>query len=289
MPSRLARKLAANEFVITAEVAPPHGCNLTTFMRAASCVAAHVDAVNITDNQGANMRMSPLSAAALLAQEGIEPVMQLTCRDRNRLALQSDLLGAAGMGIHNILALTGDDIGCGDHRHGRAVFDLDSVMLLQTITGMNNGLDMNGAALDGTPDFFAGAAAAPEAEPFVVTRPKLARKVASGARFFQTQAIFRPEKLVSFCASVRPLDTKIIAGILVLRSAKMAEFINRNIPGLTIPAEIVERLRNSADPAAEGVAIAIEMARHCQSVCDGIHIMTMGRDEVVPRIIAAVK
>ena len=288
MPSRLARKLAAQEFVITAEVAPPHGCDLTGFQHAAASVAPYVDAVNVTDNQGANMRMSPLTAAALLVREGIEPIMQLTCRDRNRLALQSDLLGAASMGIHNILALTGDDIGCGDHRHGRAVFDLDSVLLLQAIAAMNSGQDMNGAALDGSPAFFAGAAAAPEVEPFAATRPKLARKVAAGARFFQTQAVFRPEKLVAFCASVKPLEAKLIAGILVLRSAKMAEFINRNIPGLTVPAEVVERLRSAGNPAAEGVAIAIEMARHCRATCDGIHIMTMGRDEVVPRIVAAI-
>lgn len=289
MPSRLARKLAANEFVITAEVAPPHGCDLTGFQRSAACLAPHVDAVNVTDNQGANMRMSPLTAASLLVKEGIEPVMQLTCRDRNRLALQSDLLGAAGMGIHNILALTGDDIGCGDHRHGRAVFDLDSVLLLQAISNMNKGQDMNGANLSGTPVFFAGAAAAPEAEPFAATRPKLARKAAAGARFFQTQAVFRLDKLATFCASAKPLEAKVIAGILVLRSAKMAEFINRNIPGLTIPAEVMERLRGAADPAAEGVAIAVELARRCREICDGIHIMTMGRDEVVPCIVNSIK
>ena len=289
MPSQLARKLAAHEFVITAEVAPPRGCDLTAFLHSAAYVAPYADAVNVTDNQGANMRMSPLGAAAVLVREGIEPIMQLTCRDRNRLALQSDLLGAAALGVHNILALTGDGIGCGDHRQGRSVFDLDSVQLLLTITAMNSGCDMNGAVLTGATNFFAGAAAAPEVEPFGVTLPKLGKKVASGARYFQTQAVFNPEKLLAFTDAVTSSGVQVIAGILVLKSARMAEFINQHIPGLRIPAAVIERLRGAAHPAEEGIEIATEMARHCRGICSGIHIMSMGRDEVVPRIAAAVR
>src|SRR6185369_7404557 len=230
MPTTLARKISENRFVITAELAPPRGSDTSAFLRMAEFVAPHVDAINVTYNQGANMRMTPLTAAALLVREGIEPIMQITCRDRNRLALQSDLLGAAAMGIHNILALTGDHITCGDHRQGRAVFDLDSVLLIQTIQGLNEGRDINGKPLDGSTMFFVGAAAAPEVEPFIVTRPKLAKKAIAGARFFQTQAVFDPQRLTTFCATVEPLGVKVIAGILVLRSAKMAEYINRNIP-----------------------------------------------------------
>jgi 5,10-methylenetetrahydrofolate reductase len=289
MPTMLARKMAEERFIITAELAPPRGSDLSAFLRMAAFVAPHVDAINITDNQGANMRMTPLTAAALLVREGIEPIMQVTCRDRNRLALQSDLLGAAAMGVHNLLALTGDDIGCGDHRQGRAVFDLDSVLLLRTIQALNNGQDMNGKALDGNTTFFAGAAAAPEVEPFEVTRPKLAKKAAAGAFFFQTQAVFDPQRLAMFCSTVRPLGVKVIAGILVLKSAKMADFINRNIPGLKIPADVVERLATSADPAAEGVRIATELAVRFRTVCDGVHLMAMGRDEVVPEIVSALK
>lgn len=289
MPSRLARKLRANEFVITAEVAPPKGCDPSPLLKAAAFLAPFVDAVNVTDNQGANMRMTPLVAAGLLVREGIEPVMQLTCRDRNRLALQSDLLGAAAMGILNILALTGDDIGCGDHRQGRAVFDLDSVLLLQTIGAMNQGMDMNGARLAGTTEFFAGAAAAPEAEPFAATRPKLSKKALAGANFFQTQAVFDPVRLARLCDMVQPLGVRVIAGILVLKSSKMAEFINRNIPGLKVPQTVVERLEGAADPAAEGVKIALETAAQCREICNGIHIMSMGRDEVVPEIVAAIR
>jgi len=289
MPTMLSRKMGDNRFIITAELAPPRGSHMAAFLRMAAFVAPHVDAINVTDNQGANMRMTPLTAAALLVREGIEPIMQLTCRDRNRLALQSDLLGAAAMGIHNILALTGDHISCGDHSQGRAVFDLDSVLLIQTIQGLNEGRDFNGKPLDGKTTFFAGAAAAPEVEPFIVTRPKLAKKAMAGARFFQTQAIFGPQSLRMFCAAVEPLGVKVIAGVLVLKSAKMAEYINRNIPGLKIPPAIVERLANSPDPAAEGLRIATELAVQCRDICHGVHLMAMGRDEVVPEIVAALK
>ena len=220
MPTMLSRKMGDNHFIITAELAPPRGSDMGAFLRMAEFVAPHVDAINVTDNQGANMRMTPLTAAALLVREGIEPIMQLTCRDRNRLALQSDLLGAAAMGIHNILALSGDHISCGDHRQGRAVFDLDSVLLIQTIQGLNEGLDINGKPLDGNTTFFAGAAAAPEVEPFIVTRPKLVKKAVAGARFFQTQAVFDPQRLTMFCEAVEPLAVKVIAGILVLQICK---------------------------------------------------------------------
>lgn len=289
MPTTLSRKMGDGRFIITAELAPPRGSDMSGFLRMAAFVAPHVDAINVTDNQGANMRMTPLTASALLVREGIEPIMQLTCRDRNRLALQSDLLGAAAMGIHNILALTGDHISCGDHSQGRAVFDLDSVMLIQAIQGLNEGRDFNGRPLDGKTAFFAGAAAAPEVEPFVVTRPKLAKKADAGARFFQTQAIFGPQRLRMFCGAVEPLGVKVIAGILILKSAKMAEYINRNIPGLKIPPAIVERLADAPDSAAEGVRIAIELALQCRDVCHGVHLMAMGRDEVVPEIVAALK
>jgi len=289
MPTRLSRKMGDNRFIITAELAPPRGSDMSGFLRMAAFVAPHVDAINVTDNQGANMRMTPLTASALLVREGIEPIMQLTCRDRNRLALQSDLLGAAAMGIHNVLALTGDHISCGDHSQGRAVFDLDSVLLIQTIQGLNEGRDINGKPLDGKTTFFAGAAAAPEVEPFFVTRPKLAKKAGAGARFFQTQAIFDPQKLSMFCETVEPLGVKVIAGVLVLKSAKMAEYINRNIPGLKIPPAIVERLANSPEPAAEGLRIATELAVQCRDICHGVHLMAMGRDEVVPEIVAALK
>ena len=289
MISRLQQKLDAGKFVITAEVCPPKGADCGEFLARAGALQGSVDAINVTDNQGANMRISPLAAAALLVREGIEPVFQITCRDRNRMALQSDLLGAAALGIRNILALTGDHISFGDHRQAKPVFDLDSVKLLQAIACLSEGKDLAGKPLHGTPSFFTGAAAAPEAEPFEPTLFKLEKKAAAGARFFQTQAFFDPDRLRLFREVVKPFGVKVIAGIFLLKSAKMARFVTGNIPGLRVPATIVQELENSSDPLGQGVEIARRMAAEARSCCDGIHIMAMGREDLIPEIIKAVR
>ena len=289
MISRLQQKLDAGEFVITAEVCPPKGADCGEFLARAGALQGSVDAINVTDNQGANMRISPLAAAALLVREGIEPVFQITCRDRNRMALQSDLLGAAALGIRNILALTGDHISFGDHRQAKPVFDLDSVQLLQAIACLSEGKDLAGKPLHGTPSLFTGAAAAPEAEPFEPTLFKLEKKAAAGARFFQTQAFFDPDRLRLFREVVKPFGVKVIAGIFLLKSAKMARFVTDNIPGLRVPATIVQELENSPDPLGQGVEIARRLAVEARSCCDGIHIMAMGREDLIPEIIKAVR
>jgi 5,10-methylenetetrahydrofolate reductase len=289
MISRLQKKLSADCFVITAEVCPPKGHDCGQFLEKAGNLREHVDAINVTDNQGANMRISPLAAAALLVRSGIEPVFQLTCRDRNRMALQSDLLGAAALGIVNVLALTGDHISFGDHNQAKAVFDLDSVQLLETIAILSGGKDLAGNTLHGVPYFYPGAAAAPEAEPFPLTLYKLEKKVAAGARFFQTQAVFNPEKFRAFSAAVRHLNVRIIAGILLLKSANMARYVNAHIPGLTVPADIIEELDNANNPIAKGVEIARRLAFDLKPICDGIHIMAMGREELIPEIIKEVR
>lgn len=288
MTSRLREKLDSGKFVVTAEVYPPKGCDCSIFLAQARLISPFVDAINVTDNQGANMRISPLAAAALLVREGIEPIYQITCRDRNRLALQSDLLGAAALGIPNVLALTGDHICFGDHPGAKAVFDLESVQLLGTVTRLNSGRNLSGAALAGTPSFFVGAAAAPEADPFTPTLYKLAKKAEAGASFFQTQAVFDLEQFATFSEAVRPLRAKVIAGVIVLKSAGMARFINRNIPGLTVPEEIVSCLESAADPLAEGIDIAIRLARGLKPMCDGIHLMAMGREEIIPQIVKSI-
>lgn len=289
MISRLQKKLDAGGFAITAEVCPPKGCDCGEFLEKAGDLREYVDAINVTDNQGANMRISPLAAAALLVRSGIEPVFQITCRDRNRMALQSDLLGAAALGIVNVLALTGDHISFGDHSQAKAVFDLDSVQLLQTIGELAEGKDLTGNTLQGAPRFYPGAAAAPEAEPFPLTFYKLEKKAAAGARFFQTQAVFNPEKLRTFRAAVSHLNVKIIAGILLLKSANMARYVNDHIPGLMVSATIVEELENAAAPLAKGIEIARRLAAEIRPFCDGIHIMAMGREELIPDIIKEVR
>lgn len=288
MTSRLQQKLDAGQFVVTAEVCPPKGCDCGEFLAKAEALREYVDAVNVTDNQGANMRISPLAAAALLVRAGIEPVFQLTCRDRNRLALQSDLLGAAALGIVNVLALTGDHISFGDHPQAKPVFDLDSVQLLQAIAGLAGGKDMSGNPLHGAPLFYPGAAAAPEAEPFELTLYKLEKKAAAGARFWQTQAVFDPEKLRLFTTKVRHLNVKTIAGILLLKSAGMARYVNRNIPGLTVPSHLIDELESASAPLATGVEIASRLAAAVKPYCDGIHIMAMGREDLIPEILKAV-
>ncbi|PKN15940.1 MAG: 5,10-methylenetetrahydrofolate reductase [Deltaproteobacteria bacterium HGW-Deltaproteobacteria-23] len=287
--SNLQKKLSRGEFVVTVEVCPPKGCDTRLFLQQSKELSGIVDAINVTDNQGANMRISPLAASLLLQREGLEPIMQLTCRDRNRLALQSELLGAAALGIKNILALSGDHISFGDHKEAKAVFDLDSVQLLEAIKCLESGSDLSGKSLDGIPSFFIGAAAAPEAEPFELTLFKLRKKAAVGAQFFQTQAVFNPAKLARFYDSVKPLGVKIISGILLLKSAGMARFINKNIPGLRVPDEFIAELENSANPAFTGVEIACRLARAVKPWSDGVHIMAMGREEVIPEIVSAVK
>ena len=289
MSSTLREKLESNRFVVTAEVCPPKGCDCGEFLEKARNLKGLVDAINVTDNQGANVRISPLAPATLLTREGIEPILQLTCRDRNRMALQSELLAAATLGVTNILSLSGDYISFGDHAGAKPVFDLDSVQLLQTIATLNAGRDISGSPLEGTPSFFAGAAAAPEAEPFDLTLPKLARKAAAGARFFQTQAVFSPDLLARFSDSVRPLGLKVIAGIILLKSAGMARYITKNIPGLKVPPELVAELEAAERPLEAGVAIARRLAAAVSPFCDGVHIMAMGREELVPEIVAGMR
>jgi methylenetetrahydrofolate reductase (NADPH) len=289
MISRLQRKLDDGEFVITAEVCPPKGSDCGEFLDKAESLRAHVDSINVTDNQGANMRISPLAAAALLVRSGIEPVFQITCRDRNRMALQSELLGAAALGVVNVLALTGDHISFGDHPQAKPVFDLDSVQLLDAISGLSSGQDMSGNPLHGAPHFYPGAAAAPEAEPFPLTLFKLEKKARAGARFFQTQAIFNPEKLRSFRAATGHLGVKIIAGVLLLKSAGMARYVNLRIPGLSVPAGIIEELESATSPLARGVEIARRLVGDLRPYCDGIHIMAMGREDLIPEIIKEVR
>jgi 5,10-methylenetetrahydrofolate reductase len=284
-PSLLAAKLQQGRFVVTAEVSPPRGCDTTDFLARARHIAPLVDAVNVTDNQGATMRLSPLAAAVLCRQVGIEPIMQLTTRDRNRLALQSDLLGAAALGIHNILALTGDHGSCGDQPASRQVFDLDSVQLLQVMTQLSAGTDLAGNRLHGAPRFFAGAAANPGAVPLEISLIKLRKKVAAGAHFFQTQAVFEPERLATFHGAVAPLGVSIVVGILLLRSAAMARRITERVPGLKVPQPLIDEMEQSADPVATGIQIARRLIIACRPYCHGIHLMTMGREELIPAIL----
>ncbi|PLX98646.1 MAG: 5,10-methylenetetrahydrofolate reductase [Desulfuromonas sp.] len=282
--SRLQEAMAGGRFVATAEVAPPKGVAVAEALATAAAFDG-IAAVNVTDNQGANMRMTPLVLAGKLAEAGVEPILQLTCRDRNRMALQSDLLGAAALGIENLLLLSGDHTRFGDHPEARSVFDLDSVQLLQVVHSLAQGCDMSGTELAGLPAFFPGAAVNPESEPFELMFQKYRKKIEAGARFFQTQAVFDSQKLEHFMDDAGPLNVPVLAGVLLLKNSRMARFLNANIPGVKVPAAIIERLDKASDPLAEGVAIAREMVSVARDRCHGVHLMTLGLEAKIPEIL----
>jgi 5,10-methylenetetrahydrofolate reductase len=283
--SRLRELLDAGVFAVTGEIAPPLGTDLAIMRASVETMAPVCDAINVTDNQGASLHLSSMAASRAVLDMGVEPIFQQTCRDRNRLALQSDLLAAWTLGMTNLLAVTGDDPRGGDHPEAKGVFDLDSTQLLQVASGFNEGHDMKGRELKGATDFFIGAAMFPEAEPWDVQEARIEEKIAAGARFFQTQAIFDLEKLARATEVAHAAGAKVIAGILVLRSPRVIRFINERLAGLMVPNVIAARIEGANDAAQEAIALAIEQARGMREIADGIHVMPLGLDGAVPRIV----
>jgi methylenetetrahydrofolate reductase (NADPH) len=285
--SRFAQAIQRGEFLLTAEITPPKGSDTSTLLSLAQQLKGRVHAINITDSNRAMARMSPLAASLLLHQAGVEPILQLACRDRNRLALQGDLLGASALGLRNVLALTGDPIHIGDCPDARAVFDLESVRLLQLIQRLNNGLDCNGKPLpDGGTHLLAGAAVEPQSGSFSGLERRFHRKLENGAQFFQSQMVTDFEQLERFMDKLgRPAGKPILAGIFLLKSAKNAEFINRNLPGVKIPDGIIQRLANAAHPLEEGIRIAAEQVRQARQICHGVHLMAVKAEHLIPRIL----
>ncbi len=283
--SRLREALARGEFVVTGEVAPPRGTDMSGMRGAVETLGPHCHALNVTDNQGATLHLSSLAASRVVLDMGVEPIFQQTCRDRNRLALQSDLLAAHTLGLRNFLAVTGDDPRGGDHPEAKGVFDLDSTQLLEIARGMNEGRDMHGRELTGATDFYLGAAVFPEAEPWDVQLDRALRKVESGAEFFQTQAVFDMDKFARAAEDLRPSGVKLIAGILLLKSPRVIKFINERLAGLMVPEHISARIEAAEDPLAESIALATEQVRELRDLAHGVHIMPLGVDEAVPRIL----
>ncbi|GAB4284507.1 MAG: methylenetetrahydrofolate reductase [Coriobacteriia bacterium] len=283
--SRLRDALERGDFVITGEVAPPLGTDLASMRAAVETVGPYCTALNVTDNQGATLHLSSLAASRELLDMGYEPIFQQTCRDRNRLALQSDLLAAWTLGLRNLLVVTGDDPRSGDHPQAKGVFDLDSTQLAEVASGMNEGHDMLGRDLAGATDFYIGAALFPEAEPWDVQLARAERKVEAGVRFFQTQAIFDLEKLGRAVDALAPSGAKVIAGVLVLRSPRVIDFINKRLAGLMVPDDVADRIRSAPDPAEEAVRLATEQVRAVREIAHGVHVMPLGLDAQVPRIL----
>lgn len=289
--SRLQQAFAAGKFVVSGEIGPPKGTNIEEMLHHIDALKDKVDALNVTDNQSSVMRISSLGVCQLIKEKHGEPILQMTCRDRNRLALQSDLLSASVLGIHNVLCLTGDYITIGDHKEAKPVFDIDSVQLIQAIRQLEQGRDLAGNELLGAPQFFVGAVVTPEADPIEPQLLKFEKKVKAGADFFQTQAIYDIENFKKFMRYARQFNTKIMAGIVLLVSAGMARYMNQNVPGIFVPQELIDEMASAPKGKAleKGIEIAGRMIRQLkdEQICDGVHIMAIGREGVIPDILSA--
>ena len=283
----LQRALASGQPALTAEVMPPRGGDPSRSLSAAQALRGWVHAVNVTDGSRAVMRMSSLALCRLLLDAGIEPVLQLACRDRNRIALQSELLGAHALGVRNLLCLTGDPVRAGDQPGARPVNELEAVRLLQLVQHFNGGQDpVQGELPDGPTDLFAGAAADPQSASWSGLKSRLLRKKQAGARFIQTQMVMDGEALKRFVGDLAaPLDLPVLAGVFLLKSARNAAFINRVVPGANIPQAVIDRLDGAADPAAEGVAIAAEQVANYLQIAQGVHLMAIKAEERIPAIL----
>ncbi len=295
-PSRLEKVLAAGHMAVTSECGPPRGSDPEAITRKAKLIKAHVDAVNITDNQTSVTRMCSLAACIQLKLMGVEPVLQMVTRDRNRIALQSDILGAASFDIHNILCLSGDHQSFGDCPTGQNVHDLDSMQLLQTVRRMcDEGLFLGGAKIDRPPQMFSGAAANPFADPYEIRIPRLAKKIAAGAQFIQTQCIYNLDKFERWMHEAHELGltekVAILAGLTPMKSAGMARYMKNRVPGMDVPEEVVKRMAGAAkeDQPEEGIKICIESIQRLKEVkgLKGFHIMAIEWEEMVPRIVEA--
>ncbi len=285
--NRFRHAARSGEFLITAEVMPPKGGNPAHMVQMAQLLKHRVHAVNITDGSRAVLRMSSLAASVILLQQGIEPICQVACRDRNRIALQADLMGAQALGIRNILALTGDPVTAGDHPDAKAVFDLESVRLLKLIDKLNQGIDSNDKPLPDEPTtLFAGAAVDPQCSSWSGLKRRFERKLEAGAQFFQSQLIADFDRLEKFMTQIAAnTDIPILAGIFLLKSAKNAQFINRNVPGAQIPDSIIERLDRAPEPLKEGMLIAAEQVKLARELCQGVHMMAVRREDLIPQIL----
>ncbi len=287
----LREKIESRQFVVCGELGPPQSCDADVIREKAKHFKGCVDAVNVTDNQTAIVRLSSIASAKILLEEGIEPIMQMTCRDRNRLAIQSDLLGAAALGIRNVLCLTGDYQTFGDQPDAKGVFDLDSIQLVAAVAGMNNGLLLSGVEMPVTPGFLIGAAANPFAEPFEMRLIRLHKKIAAGAHFIQTQPVFDLELFARWMKRVVEMGlhekAAILAGVMPVKTAKTLLWMKKRVPGMRIREEYIERMSTSRDPEGEGVSMAVEIIRVLRDMegVRGIHLMPGMWESITPTVI----
>jgi len=289
---KLTELFGKKEFVITSEVGPVKGCcrnghSLPAFVREAQSLKKFVYAVNVTDNQGAVMRLGSLAAAVMLKQNGIEPIYQLTCRDRNRLALQSDLLSACSLGIDNVLLLTGDHLNLGDHPSAKGVFDLDSVQLLSLARDLNRGYDMMGHELTQPADLTLGAVVNPNFQPLDLQLLKMEKKIAQGAQFFQTQAVYDPKVFETFVRRTEGFGVPIQWGVVLIKSPKMARYMNERLAGITVPEAIIREMESTTPEGwrDQAVAITARLLKEMGPMAQGVHFMPLGWSDLIPSIL----
>jgi 5,10-methylenetetrahydrofolate reductase len=293
--SNLQKVLESGKFAATAELGPPRNADAKVVKEKAEILKAQADAVNITDNQTAIVRMSSISAAVMLIEKGLEPVVQMTCRDRNRLAIQSDILGAAALGVKNILCLTGDHQKFGDHPQAKGVWDLDSISLIKMLKEMRDDKKLaSGDEMEVPPMVFIGAAENPFADPFEFRARRLKKKIDAGAQFIQTQIVYNVEKFETWMEEVRALgldkQAYIMPGISPLKSAGMAKYMKNNVPGMDVPDEYIERMtaakEDGRDPKVEGIQIAVDLIEKMKKIpgVAGVHVMAIEWEEAVPDI-----
>jgi 5,10-methylenetetrahydrofolate reductase len=285
----LRERLSSGDFVITAEVGPPKGVSLDEVLESADTYLNNTVAINVTDCQASVMRLGSLATCKALLDNGHEPIFQMACRDRNRIALQSDLLSAAFFGIENILLLTGDYTTLGDSPEAKPVYDLDSVSLLHAAAELERGFDLSGNKLSGSPpNFFKGAVVSPCSDSPDVQLNKMEKKIMAGAEFFQTQAIFESDKFVTFMENAAKFNVPVLLGVVILKSAAMARFMNKNIAGVSIPEWIIDKLdadKEKAKSGETGLEIAASIISECRNVCQGLHIMSLGWEGKVPTLL----
>ncbi|MBN1621699.1 MAG: methylenetetrahydrofolate reductase [Endomicrobiales bacterium] len=282
--SKFCEKLNKNKFVITAELFPPKGTDVESLMKKSDLLGPIVDGINVTDNQRASMRLGSMAICRLIKEKGYEPILQMTCRDRNRIALQSDLLSAYVLGIENVLILSGDHNKIGEYKDAKPVYDLDTVQLLTVAKQLETGVDMVGKHLKGSPKFCLGAVVNPTASPVDLQVIMMGKKSQAGAAFFQTQPIYDIEQYKGFLKLVSQHKVKILPGVILIKSAQFIKFL-LNMPGVNIPDKIVRRIEQASDPLKEGMKICSEIIKELRSFADGVHIMAIGMEEYIPEII----
>jgi methylenetetrahydrofolate reductase (NADPH) len=289
---KLTERFKAGEFVVTSEVGPMKGCiregTVPDFLQEAKKVAGYVHAVNVTDNQSAVMKLGSLAASVYLKREGIEPIFQLTCRDRNRIALQSDLLSACSLGIENVLCLTGDHIKLGDHKSAKGVFDIDSVQLVAMASNLNRGYDMVGNRLTGPMNMAIGVVVNPSFEPLDLQLMKMEKKIEAGAQFFQTQTIYDPGKFETFIKKAGQFGVPIQYGVVIIKSPEMARFMNDHVSGVKVPDWLIEEIAFVPKDGRKEKAIEMtaRLLDEIAPMVQGVHFMPLGWSDIVPDILA---